>query len=107
MTLALDTTALLARYLDGPTRPVILDAMSADHDWCASAMALTEALMLVDRLGDGFALVELALVGRQNQRAASTSILKLCLSSPACAHGHAALAAPAAASVIRDQRARR
>jgi hypothetical protein len=52
MTLALDTTALLARYLDGPARPVALAAMAADHDWCASALALTEALSLVDRLGD-------------------------------------------------------
>ena len=30
MTLALDTTALLARFLDGPSRPVVLDAMDAD-----------------------------------------------------------------------------
>ncbi len=52
MTLALDTTALLARYLDGPFRPVVLAAMDEDHDWCASAMALSEAMMLVDRLGD-------------------------------------------------------
>jgi len=52
MTLALDTTALLARYLDGPFRPVILGAMSADPVWCASALALSEAMMLVDRLGD-------------------------------------------------------
>ncbi|MFV0316044.1 MAG: type II toxin-antitoxin system VapC family toxin [Microthrixaceae bacterium] len=52
MTLALDTTALLARYLEGPTRVVVLDAMANDHDWCASAIALSEAMMLVDRLGD-------------------------------------------------------
>ena len=52
MTLALDTTALLARYLDGAARPVILEAMRADHDWCASALALSEVLMVVDRLGD-------------------------------------------------------
>ncbi len=52
MTLALDTTALLARYLEGPFQSVILDAMDADHNWCASALALTEAMMLVDRLGD-------------------------------------------------------
>ena len=52
MTLALDTTALLARYLDGPARPVVLEAMAADHAWCASALVLTEALSLVDRLGD-------------------------------------------------------
>ena len=52
MTLALDTTALLSRFLDGPTRALILEAMDADRDWCASALALSEALMLMDRLGD-------------------------------------------------------
>lgn len=52
MTVALDTTALLARYLEGPTRSVILDVMADDGDWCASAMALSEALMLIDRIGD-------------------------------------------------------
>jgi uncharacterized protein len=52
MTLFLDTTALLARFLEGPARPVVLGAMARDHDWCASALALSEALMLVDRLGD-------------------------------------------------------
>jgi len=52
MTLALDTTALLSRFLEGPTRNVVLDAMGTDSDWCASALALSEALMLVDRLGD-------------------------------------------------------
>ncbi len=52
MTLALDTTALLARYLDGPFREVVLEAMRADGDWCASALALSEAMMLVERLGD-------------------------------------------------------
>jgi hypothetical protein len=52
MTVALDTTALLARYLDGPARPAIIGAMTADPQWCASALVLSEALMLVDRLGD-------------------------------------------------------
>ena len=52
MTLALDTTALLSRYLEGPSRDAVLEAMVADRDWCASALALSEALMLVDRLGD-------------------------------------------------------
>jgi predicted nucleic acid-binding protein len=50
--LALDTTALLARYLGGPARAVVREAMAADHDWCASALALSEALMLVDRVAD-------------------------------------------------------
>ncbi len=52
MTLFLDTTGLLARFLEGPARAVVLPAMAADVDWCASALALSEALMLVDRLGD-------------------------------------------------------
>jgi predicted nucleic acid-binding protein len=52
VTLALDTTALLSRYLEGPTREVLLAALAADPDWCASELALSEALMLVDRLGD-------------------------------------------------------
>ncbi len=50
MTLALDTTALLGRFLTGPHRRVVLDAMGDDPAWCASALALTEALPLVDRL---------------------------------------------------------
>lgn len=52
MTLALDTTALLARYLLGPSRSVVLAAMAADHEWCASALVLSEALMLGDRMAD-------------------------------------------------------
>jgi predicted nucleic acid-binding protein len=52
MTLALDTSALLARYLDHPAREVMTAAMAADADWCASALALSEALALVDRLVD-------------------------------------------------------
>jgi len=52
MTLALDTTALLARYLEGPFRAVVLDAMAEDGDWCASALVLGEAMMLVERRGE-------------------------------------------------------
>jgi predicted nucleic acid-binding protein len=50
MTLALDTSALLARFLGGPSRDVALGAMAADPEWCASALARSEALMLVDRV---------------------------------------------------------
>jgi uncharacterized protein len=49
--LALDSSALLARYLGGPTRAIVLDAMVVDDDWCASALALTEVLVLVERVG--------------------------------------------------------
>ncbi|MCP4437016.1 MAG: type II toxin-antitoxin system VapC family toxin [Actinomycetia bacterium] len=52
MTIALDTTALLARFLESDARTVVLEAMDADPEWCASALALSEALMLADRLGD-------------------------------------------------------
>ena len=52
MTLMLDTTALLARFLEGPSRDACLATMAKDPVWCASALALTEALMVVDRLGD-------------------------------------------------------
>jgi predicted nucleic acid-binding protein len=52
VTLALDATALVARHVSGPDRATIIDAMAADHDWCASALALTEALVLADRLAE-------------------------------------------------------
>jgi hypothetical protein len=51
VTLALDSSALLARYLGGPARPVVLAAMAADDDWCASALALSEVLALIERVG--------------------------------------------------------
>jgi predicted nucleic acid-binding protein len=52
MTLVLDTSALLALAVDGPQRSVVLDAIDSDSVWCASAMALTEALPAIDRLTD-------------------------------------------------------
>ena len=52
MTLVLDTSALLALVVDGAQRKVVLDALAADAVWCASAMALTEALPAIDRLTD-------------------------------------------------------
>lgn len=50
MTLALDTSAVLGRFLSGPHRSVVLDTMAGDDCWCASALALSEALILVDRV---------------------------------------------------------
>jgi predicted nucleic acid-binding protein len=52
MTIALDTSALLAIAVDGPQRRVVLDALDADPVWCASALALTEAVPAIDRLTD-------------------------------------------------------
>ncbi len=52
MTIALDTSALLALAVAGDQRRVVMDALTTDHAWCASAMALTEALPAIDRLTD-------------------------------------------------------
>lgn len=52
MTIALDTSALLALAVDGPQRAVAAAALAADDIWCASALALTEALPAIDRLTD-------------------------------------------------------
>ncbi|MSX79649.1 MAG: PIN domain-containing protein [Actinobacteria bacterium] len=47
-----DASALVARHLDVPARAVALEAFANNAVWCASAMALTEALALIDRLTD-------------------------------------------------------
>ena len=52
MTVALDTTALVGRYVNGPHRASILEVMDVDPDWCASSLALSEALVLVERLAE-------------------------------------------------------
>jgi predicted nucleic acid-binding protein len=52
VTLALDTSALLGRYLSGPHRDVVIEAMAADPVWCASSLARAEALGMVDRVCD-------------------------------------------------------
>ena len=52
MTVFLDTSALVGLVLDGPARPVVVEALEGDADWCASALALPEALTLATRLSD-------------------------------------------------------
>jgi predicted nucleic acid-binding protein len=52
VTVVLDTSALVALAVDGPQRAVVLEALDRDPIWCASAMALTEALPTIDRLTD-------------------------------------------------------
>ena len=52
MTLYADASALVARHLDVPARAVALEAFAHNAVWCTSAMALTEALALIDRLTD-------------------------------------------------------
>jgi predicted nucleic acid-binding protein len=52
VTLYLDSSGLVARHVDFPGRAVVLDACARDRDWCASALALTESLVLAERLSD-------------------------------------------------------
>src|SRR5690348_8642125 len=59
MAVFLDTTALLGRWLGGPWRTLVTDTMAADEDWCASALALTEATAVADRLDDPGAALRL------------------------------------------------
>jgi uncharacterized protein with PIN domain len=50
LTLFVDTSALVRRYVHGPGRDLVLEAMAADPDWCASALARSEALLALHRL---------------------------------------------------------
>lgn len=52
MTLFLDSSALLSLAVDGRSRSVVLEALDDDGHWCASALALCEALALIPRLSD-------------------------------------------------------
>ena len=52
MSVALDTSALLALAVDGVQRGVVLTALDADAVWSASALAMGEALPAIDRLTD-------------------------------------------------------
>lgn len=52
MTLFLDSTALLALHVEGAARSIVVDAMNADTTWCASTLALPEALAATARLTD-------------------------------------------------------
>jgi uncharacterized protein len=52
MTVVLDTSALLAIAVDGRQRATVIEALTTDEVWAASAMALTEALPAIDRLVD-------------------------------------------------------
>jgi uncharacterized protein len=50
VTLFLDTSALVRRYVRGPGRALVVDAMDADPDWCASALSRSETLLGLHRL---------------------------------------------------------
>jgi predicted nucleic acid-binding protein len=50
MTVCLDSSALIARYLDAPEHDPVVMAMEADHEWCASALVRTEVVALIERI---------------------------------------------------------
>ncbi len=53
MTLAIDSSALVKRYLREPGRELVLEAMDADPVWCASELARTEAQVALHRSAIG------------------------------------------------------
>ena len=50
MTLFLDTSALVRRYVHGPGQALVAEAMAADDVWCASALCRSETLLALHRL---------------------------------------------------------
>ena len=52
MTVMLDTSALVALHIPGVARTVVHNALQLDGTWCASALALSEAIALIDHLTD-------------------------------------------------------
>ena len=49
MTLYVDTSALVQRYVHDRHRALVLDAMAGDDPWCTSALARTEAQLVLHR----------------------------------------------------------
>jgi predicted nucleic acid-binding protein len=50
MTLFVDTSALVRRYVQGPGRDLVLEVMAGDPAWCASALCRSETLLALHRL---------------------------------------------------------
>jgi predicted nucleic acid-binding protein len=50
MTVCLDSSALIARYIDSPEHDVVVTAMDEDDEWCASALVRPEVLALIERI---------------------------------------------------------
>ena len=53
MTVFLDTSALVQRYLGEPGRDLVVDAMRDDPTWVASALARTEVMVTLHQLAAG------------------------------------------------------
>ena len=53
MTLFVDTSALVKRYVAEPDRQLVIDTMAADDVWVASSLARTEAMLTLHQLAPG------------------------------------------------------
>ena len=53
MTLAVDASAFVKRYLHEPGRDLVLDTMASDPVWCASALCRSEVLLVLHRIASG------------------------------------------------------
>lgn len=53
MTLFLDTSALVRRYVAEAGRELVVDSMTADATWVASALARSEAMITLHQLAAG------------------------------------------------------
>ncbi|HVM51646.1 MAG TPA: type II toxin-antitoxin system VapC family toxin [Acidimicrobiales bacterium] len=53
MTLAVDASALVKRYLHEPGRDLVLEAMADDRLWCASELCRAEAMLVLHRVASG------------------------------------------------------
>ena len=50
MTLAVDASALVARYVPGAHRALVDDCLAGDPVWCASDLARTEVMLALHRI---------------------------------------------------------
>ena len=53
MTLAVDASALVKRYVHEDGRELVLEAMAADDVWCASELCRTETMLVLHRVATG------------------------------------------------------
>jgi predicted nucleic acid-binding protein len=53
VTLAVDSSALVRRYVHDRHRALVLDTMAGDDAWCASALCRSETLLALHRLALG------------------------------------------------------
>ncbi len=63
--LALDPSALVWRYVPGPHRTLVEEAMAAADRWCISELARTELMLALHRVaGDPYTAADLAAAAR-------------------------------------------